>query len=198
MPSKKTALRTSGDGLMEKLCSKCSEWKPATNQYFHVCNRKSDSLAESCKVCRRKWAIENSDYRSQYNQEFSKTHREDRNRYAQQLRDKNKQRINELRKQWREKNPERTEATNSKRRALILGADGFHTAEDVRRQFKAQKGKCYWCDVQVGKKYHLDHVFPLSKGGSNGPENIVISCPHCNDSKLNKMPHEWSGSGKLL
>jgi 5-methylcytosine-specific restriction endonuclease McrA len=41
-------------------------------------------------------------------------------------------------------------------------------------------------------------VIPLDRGGSNGPENIVIACPECNHSKHNKLPHEWNGSGGRL
>jgi 5-methylcytosine-specific restriction endonuclease McrA len=68
-----------------------------------------------------------------------------------------------------------------------------------RDQYKAQRAKCYWCGINVGNVYHVDHVIPLSRGGSNGPENIVIACPHCNLSKSNRLPHEWEGNnGKLL
>jgi 5-methylcytosine-specific restriction endonuclease McrA len=45
---------------------------------------------------------------------------------------------------------------------------------------------------EVGDKYHVDHVVPLSRGGSDGPENIVISCPRCNCSKSSKLPEEWN------
>jgi 5-methylcytosine-specific restriction endonuclease McrA len=41
-------------------------------------------------------------------------------------------------------------------------------------------------------------VVPLSRGGSNGPENIVIACPTCNLAKKDKMPHEWPEGGRLL
>jgi 5-methylcytosine-specific restriction endonuclease McrA len=30
-------------------------------------------------------------------------------------------------------------------------------------------------------------------GGSNGPENIVIACPHCNQSKNAKHPMDFCG-----
>ena len=43
------------------------------------------------------------------------------------------------------------------------------------------------------KRYHVDHVIPLSKGGSDGRENIVISCPSCNMSKKDKMPEVFAG-----
>ena len=40
--------------------------------------------------------------------------------------------------------------------------------------------------------YHVDHVMPLSRGGSNAPENIVLACQRCkNDSKHNHTVSEW-------
>lgn len=40
---------------------------------------------------------------------------------------------------------------------------------------------------------HIDHVWPLSKGGSNGPENLVLACAECNLRKSAKTPMEFAG-----
>lgn len=83
------------------------------------------------------------------------------------------------------------------RRARKNAAPGRHTVEDIRNQFDRQKGKCYWCNSKLAK-YHVDHIVPLSRGGSNWPDNIVIACPTCNCSKHAKLPHEWKNGGRLL
>ena len=31
--------------------------------------------------------------------------------------------------------------------------------------------------------YHVDHDMPIARGGSNDPENLVLTCPRCNQSK---------------
>jgi 5-methylcytosine-specific restriction endonuclease McrA len=36
-------------------------------------------------------------------------------------------------------------------------------------------------------------VVPLSRGGTNGPENIVCSCPACNHKKSDKHPMDFAG-----
>lgn len=72
-------------------------------------------------------------------------------------------------------------------------AHGSFTAEDIKLQFKVQKGRCWWCSKKIKGIYHVDHVIPLSRGGTNDPSNLVISCPKCNLSKNNKLPHEWNG-----
>lgn len=90
---------------------------------------------------------------------------------------------------------------NRTRRARKINAQGKHTAQDVQAQYTRQKGECYYAACghsKLGKVYHVDHIIPLSRGGSNGPENLVIACPTCNLSKHNKLLHEWVEGGRLL
>lgn len=78
-----------------------------------------------------------------------------------------------------------------RRRARLLGAPGSHSRKDVRLLYEAQTGRCWWCGIPVGDRYHVDHRIPLSRGGSNAPDNLCISCPDCNRSKGDKLPSEW-------
>ena len=89
--------------------------------------------------------------------------------------------------------PELFIAYSRNRRARESGADGTHDAEDVKAQYDRQKGKCFYCHKKVGDKYHVDHVVPLTLGGSNGPENLVVSCPKCNKTKGAKHPMDFCG-----
>lgn len=77
-------------------------------------------------------------------------------------------------------------------------APDAYTTNDVLAQHERQHGKCHWCNVKVGDDYHVDHIIPVSRGGSNSKDNIVISCPHCNLSRNDKLPHEWPQGGRLL
>jgi len=89
--------------------------------------------------------------------------------------------------------PDVLRARSHSMRAARAKAAGKHTAADVRSQFARQKGRCYWCGKKVGLTYHVDHVVPLSLGGSNGLENIVVSCAGCNLKKHAKHPMDFAG-----
>lgn len=52
------------------------------------------------------------------------------------------------------------------------------------------KWTCTYCGQNSGP-FELDHVIPVSKGGSNKDENLVLSCQHCNRSKGATLVGEW-------
>lgn len=49
---------------------------------------------------------------------------------------------------------------------------------------------CRYCGERGGR-LECDHVIPISKGGSNEPENLATSCFACNRSKHGKTLEEW-------
>jgi hypothetical protein len=129
--------------------------------------------------------------------------------YQRQYRKKNADRLREYQKEYRKKNRDRVNARTrayvkaNRERANVYQRRMFHirkrtpaqgnfTTADVDALIKRQKGKCYWCKRPYGE-YHIDHVWPLSKGGSNCASNIVISCVPCNRTKKAKTPMEWAG-----
>jgi|GEM_PF-4563844 len=65
------------------------------------------------------------------------------------------------------------------------------SAQDVKNKFAEQHGRCYWCGTLLTDNYQVDHVIPLAVSGDNSPDNIVISCAFCNNSKHNKMPNQF-------
>lgn len=60
------------------------------------------------------------------------------------------------------------------------------TREDV---FDADNYKCTYCGSS--EFLQIDHVIPLSKGGTNDRENLTTACRSCNLSKGNKLLEEW-------
>lgn len=87
---------------------------------------------------------------------------------------------------WRAENPEKARmnarSSMARRRARMLGSSEHFASADVARIFSDQMGRCAYC-AEVLSVYHVDHITPIAKGGSNGPGNIAISCPECNQRK---------------
>lgn len=90
-----------------------------------------------------------------------------------------------LMKENRCANPERTRTNDNRYRARKKSAPGQHTAEDLKRILKQQNHKCAmpWCRKSIRRKMHLDHIVPLSGGGTNNASNLQFLCPSCNSRK---------------
>lgn len=99
---------------------------------------------------------------------------------------------------WIAENPERHSANRQTRRARILGADGSHQAADIKRIHQAQKGKCAVCKKHLNGKWHVDHIVPLARGGSNWPSNLQLLCEPCNRSKSDRDPIDFMRSKGML
>jgi 5-methylcytosine-specific restriction endonuclease McrA len=100
---------------------------------------------------------------------------------------------------WLAANPRKRAEYETRRRAKRAAAEGDHTVADILAIGETQGWKCHWCGKSVRKRYHVDHITPLSKGGGNGPRNLCITCQPCNQRKHAKDPIEWARQlGKLL
>ena len=100
---------------------------------------------------------------------------------------------------WKKANPEKVKADANVRRARKLAAEGFHTSDEIKALFKAQKGKCAYCLKSIRNGYHVDHVIPLARGGTNWITNIAVACARCNTSKGATDPIEFAQRlGRLL
>lgn len=97
-------------------------------------------------------------------------------------------------RKWAREHPAEMRAIVARRRALVLGAEGSHTKQDIERLYFEQDGFCLGCGRDLAELgYHVDHIHPLSKGGSNGPENLQLLCPTCNRQKADKT--DWVPRG---
>jgi len=84
---------------------------------------------------------------------------------------------------------------HNRRRARVKGAVGSFTREEWRDLKLAHGGCCAYCGMKT-KKLSVDHVVPLSKGGTNYISNIKPACRSCNSRKGNRDPEIFSGSAE--
>ena len=78
-----------------------------------------------------------------------------------------------------------------RRRPRKHGAGGWHTSEDAKRLYEEQGGRCFYCGKELNGEYDLDHKTPLSRGGTDWPENLCCACGLCHRLKENKTAEEF-------
>lgn len=96
-----------------------------------------------------------------------------------------------------EKGKELSRSLRSLRRAKNRGA----VVESFKKKeiFERDNWKCGLCGKPVNKRLKhpdpgsasLDHIIPLSRGGSHTRDNVQLAHLRCNCSKNNKLPKEF-------
>ena len=137
----------------------------------------------------RKYREANLEYLTEKDRKWREANRERMRETKRKYRNANLERERERTRMWHRANPEKLIVYNRNRRARKLLAPGTHTAADIRAIKVKQKHCCYYCgkhESEFDNKWHVDHITPLSRGGSNDPANLICACESCNGSKHNK------------
>lgn len=134
---------------------------------------------------------------------YGETNKEKRRIYNRKRGQEHKEKLREARRKYCAENKEAVAALKRNGRARKRGAAGSHTAAEVQNIFDSQRGLCANCEKKLfnsgKKKYHVDHIMPISKGGSDSKDNLQCLCPSCNLRKHSKDPLDWAKqNGKLL
>lgn len=79
----------------------------------------------------------------------------------------------------------------SKRRKAAIRDQTAHQIKPIqlRARFAQFDNRCAYCEATGD--LHIEHVVPISKGGTHAMGNIIPACKACNFSKRNKEVEEW-------
>lgn len=167
-----------------KICSKCLEFKPFTEFFNQPAT--SDGKHSHCKDCMRTFyrlkAQNNEEHRLKLNDNARGWHREHR------LESNINQAI------WRSNNPEAQKAImdrSSHIRRANLNSVPFDRSITLKDLHERDEGICQICfEVCNIEDSEIDHVIPISRGGSHTWDNVQLAHGSCNRSKGNKLPEE--------
>lgn len=116
--------------------------------------------------------------------------------YFRAWRAANRARNQAVQNAWRAANPEKSRALVLNYQSRKRKAPGRHTAADIERIREEQRGMCRVCSADLSATgYHIDHMTPLARGGSNWPENLCLLCPSCNCRKRDQTLDEFMAAG---
>ena len=185
-----------------QVCNKCGKEKPLTDYYFRSDNK---TYRKDCKDC---FKLAKAERESKPGVKALRALKE-RERRAKDDGTINAK-IREYRKTEHAKNVSRKWAKNNldkirnynrtqrARRKFAIQASESATAQEVKAWIDSQNPICAYCSIELSdNQIQLDHITPLSKGGSHTIDNFAISCRSCNCSKGNKTLEEFTAYKEL-
>jgi 5-methylcytosine-specific restriction endonuclease McrA len=166
------------------------------NKFCKKCGIDSERYADGrCKKCtlarHSQWAAQNKDLRNAASKKWNAAHAEKKREIGKRYREKNQQAINEKRKQQRKQNPSIERIKTAMRRARKRENGGQLSKNIVQKLLKKQNNLCNCCSRPLDGNYHLDHIMPLSLGGTNTDDNVQLLLPTCNLQKYNSTPEKF-------
>lgn len=169
----------------KKRCATCNRVRDYED--FPVDSRATDGLSSQCKDEREAsiiaWNQANPEKRLKISREWKTRNPEKIQEYSAKWYAENSE-LNKIRlKEWFSRNPQMYVVYRHQRTAREQGAKGKFTAVQLKARIEFYGGLCYLCGAIADT---IDHVIPLSKGGTNWPANLRPACRSCNSRKGTK------------
>jgi len=181
-----------------KTCSKCRETKPLED--FGKNKSRPDGKNPWCKVCNsasaKRYYHKNPERMKERRREWYQDNIERERAKAKDRYWADPEASREKNKKWKSENSEKVKAYqreyvrsnldafrcyNQNRRARLEGNGGSHTAEQWQLLCESFGNVCLCCKEE--KPLTVDHVVPISKGGTNDIWNLQPLCRGCNSSR---------------
>lgn len=174
---------------MKKICSRCKTEKDFLD--FHNALNTKDGKQSQCKSCKKEMSkIYEKSRGKEKKKEYAKNewqvkknnpkYHEYRNKWIE----KNKEKIAVKAKKYREQNKILLLASRSNQRAKKYGIEGKITMPQWKAVLEETNYMCISCEEVIADS--IDHIVPLSLGGTNTYQNIQPMCTRCNLKKGTK------------
>lgn len=179
-----------------RTCISCLECKPM-NKFIKYEELSGTYFSKKCRSCIAKLQ-RSKPYRKQYMKNYHRDYQikkaeHDKQRHRNYYQ-KHKEEIN-AKAIARSKTPEgkrQVKRMNHLRRIRKINSIGSFSPLDLKKLEEFTSLKCEYCGIDVSAKHHLDHITPISRGGTGWINNIAITCVSCNSSKHNKILEEYN------
>ena len=112
---------------------------------------------------------------------------------------KNREKLREIERRYLMRHPEKQREKHLRRKALMRKASVIGRI-NIMEVIKRDNSTCYLCGKLLSHtSITIDHVIPISRGGSHTTENVRVACARCNSRKHNKLLSEltWYCPGVL-
>lgn len=205
----------------ERKCKICQKVYPLSSEYWHRDSKAKYGLRTFCKPCakvrnkeyrerdlesynekqrkryrrdidkRRAYNAANAERIATYKREWRKANPDKVKKHKRDSAKRHPESHNKRNKRYRDNHPEKMRQKSRTQWARRKTTEGKYTQKEIDRLYEEQHGYCAYCGIRLFDRFHVDHVVPISRGGTNHYDNLLLACPHCNQSKNDKLIEEW-------
>lgn len=179
-----------------KQCTKCKKVKPLSD--YHRDKNTFDGHVQRCKECvkikTKEWLNNN---REKNSESCKKRYAANPELYKARARiwfQNNSERKTKTDRNYQINNPHVYRATQQRRK--IRKTKNGEYKISPKEWNKIYSSSCVYCGSK--KRISVDHVIPISRGGTHGIGNLVSACLSCNTSKGAKTITEWKKAKRNL
>lgn len=163
----------------DKTCYQCKITKPITE--FYRCSANKDGLQSYCRNCARIHVVAYQREHADAHRAASRRHRQARPSVSRIYHDHNRAKINRYHLQWQKRHGWKYAQYARIRLHRKRGNGGSYTQEEWRALCEQFGNRCVCCGEKT--KLTVDHIIPVSKGGTSNIANLQPLCRPCNSRK---------------
>lgn len=94
-------------------------------------------------------------------------------------------------KKYDSENPDNVLERQIRRENRVKASGGSYTQSDISQIRKKLDDRCRFCGISLNNGGHIEHLTPISRGGTSNKNNLTLSCYKCNMEKTNKTLDEY-------
>jgi len=174
----------------KRLCRKCymRKWNAENPEKARIRSRKWNAEnPEKANVRVKKWHLKNPKRVKVYRKKWYKENPEKANAASRNWQKENPERVKAVKKKWNLENPGKVREWDLKRRGYGTVKKGVANKVITENILKYGIITCEKDKKPCPDNYHIDHILPVSQGGSNDYSNLQILYAHCNLTKHIKI-----------
>lgn len=184
------------------LSSECRECKNDMDKQYHQNHKEKHLLwnreyvkknRERVQQYKHNYYMEHQDESREYNQKYREEHRDEILTYFCAYYLEHMDEIKARTKEWSQTESGKLSHRNANRRrkARMKNIEGDHSKDEMLSVLEFFDYKCAYSGEPLEEEYHIDHVIPVSKGGTNYIWNIVPANSGPNIAKRDSEMEEW-------
>ena len=188
-----------------KRCACCHAWFPFDSFPLAHSRAKTgrhgrQAYCRACNVVKsREWAVANKKRRKAINDAHNKRMRDSGRYKRRELTPEQRARKNEHQRAYSVANMDKVLMWNKLRLHKKRGGGPMPNRYEIGAMLCEQEWLCPYCLKILDDTYHIEHKTPVSRGGTNNPDNLQFVCRKCNLTKQRKTHEEYLQTiGRLI